>query len=188
MKQQRAVFMDRDGTINQEVGYLSRLEELELFPETYNAVRLINESGMKAIIVTNQSGVGRGFFDETFVDAVHGLINEMLKEKGAFIDRFYFCPHHPVYGKGLYKIDCDCRKPKPGLLLRAAEELEIDLDRSYMVGDMVKDLQAGHNAGVEKALLVKTGYGRNVVEAGRAAYVARHILDAVTWIMRDVDE
>ena len=93
-----------------------------------------------------------------------------------------------MYGKGPYKISCDCRKPKPGLLLRAAEELQIDLAGSYMVGDMVKDLLAGRNAGVEKVLLVKTGYGKNVVHAGSAAYVARDILDAVTWIMKDLNE
>ncbi|MBN2254566.1 MAG: HAD family hydrolase [Deltaproteobacteria bacterium] len=188
MKKHRAVFMDRDGTINEEVGYLSRLEELKIFPETYEALRLINKSGMKAIVITNQSGVGRGFFGEEFVDTVHRRINELLKENGSFIDRFYYCPHHPVYGRGPYKISCDCRKPKPGLLLRAAEELQIDLAGSYMVGDMIKDLQAGHNAGIEKALLVKTGYGQNVVHAGTAAYVARDILDAVIWIMKDLDE
>lgn len=180
--------MDRDGTINEEVGYLSRLEELKLFPETYEAVRLINERGMKAIVVTNQSGVARGFLDEEFIDTVHLRINEMLKEGNAFIDQFYYCPHHPMYGKPPYKISCDCRKPKPGMLLRAAEEFQIDLAESYMIGDMIKDLQAGHNAGIEKAILVKTGYGKNVVEAGTAAYIARDILDAVTWIMKDLDQ
>jgi len=185
MRKHRAVFMDRDGTINEEVGYLSRLEELKLFSETNEAVRMINERGMKAIVITNQSGVARGFFDEEFVDAVHCRINEMLGEGNAFIDHFYYCPHHPMYGKAPYKISCDCRKPKPGLLLRAAEELNIDLAQSYMIGDMIKDLQAGHNAGIEKAILVKTGYGQNVVHAGTAAYVAQDILDAVTWVMKD---
>ena len=174
MEKHRAVFMDRDGTINEEVAY--------------EAVRLINESGMKAIVITNQSGVGRGFFSEEFIHTVHRRINELLKEGNAFIDHFYYCPHHPLYGKGTYKISCDCRKPKPGLLLRAAEAFQIDLAGSYMIGDMIKDLQAGHNAGIVKTILVKTGYGQNVVHAGTATYIAKDILDAVTWIMKDRDQ
>lgn len=183
-----AVFLDRDGTINEEVKYLSRLEQLDLFPFTFEAIRMINESGMKAVVITNQSGVARGFFKETFLDTVHARINELLGEKGAHIDRFYYCPHHPIYGNGPYKVDCDCRKPKPGLIMKAMEDLQIDLSRSYIIGDMIKDLQAGHNAGVKKAILVKTGYGEDVVEAGIATYVADNILDAVKWIMKDREQ
>jgi D-glycero-D-manno-heptose 1,7-bisphosphate phosphatase len=183
-----AVFLDRDGTINEEVDYLSRLEQLNLFPFTFEAIRMINESGMKVVVVTNQSGVARGFFKENFLDTVHGRINELLGEKGAHIDRFYYCPHHPIYGKEPYKVDCDCRKPKPGMIMKAMEELQIDPARSYIIGDMVKDLQAGHNAGIKKAILVKTGYGENIVRADMAAYVAGNILDAVTWVMKDREQ
>ena len=184
MKKNAAVFLDRDGTINEEVGYLSRIEQLELFPATFEAIQMINESGMKAVVVTNQSGVARGFFDEGFVNAVHAKINEMLREKGAFIDRFYYCPHHPTKGNGVYKTDCDCRKPEPGMLLKAAEEMDIDLSRSYMVGDMPKDIQAAMRVGV-KGVIVRTGYGENVTSAGSPVYIARDILDAVNWIMKD---
>lgn len=184
MKKDRAVFLDRDGTINEEVGYLSRIEQLKLFPATFEAIRMINESGMKAVVITNQSGIARGFFNEDFIDTVHNLINEMLREKDAFIDRFYYCPHHPTEGNGAYKTDCDCRKPEPGMLLKAAEEMDIDLSRSYMVGDMPKDIQAAMRAGV-KGILVRTGYGENVISAGRPVYIAQDILDAVKWIMKD---
>ena len=187
MEKDRAVFMDRDGTINEEVGYLSRLEQLKLFSATFEAIRMINESGMKAVVITNQSGVARGFFSKDFIDTVHNRINEMLGEKDAFIDRFYYCPHHPTEGNGVYKTDCDCRKPEPGMLLKAAEEMDIDLSRSYMVGDMPKDIQAAMRAGV-KGILVRTGYGENVTSAGSPVYIARDILDAVNWIMKDQKE
>jgi len=187
MKKNAAVFLDRDGTINEEVGYLSRLEQIKLFPATFEAIRMINESGMKVVVVTNQSGVAKGFFDEYFVNAVHARINEMLRKRGAFIDRFYYCPHHPTEGNGAYKTDCGCRKPKPGMFLKAAEEMDIDLSRSYMIGDMPKDIQAAGEAGV-KGILVRTGYGKDIIETGKTVYIARDILDAVTWIMKDQKE
>jgi len=184
MKKNAAVFLDRDGTINEEVGYLSRIEQLELFPATFEAIRMINESGMKAVVITNQSGIARGFFNEDLVNAVHAKINEMLQKKGAFIDRFYYCPHHPTEGSGVYKTDCDCRKPKPGMFLKAAEEMDIDISQSYMIGDMPEDIQAARSAGV-KGILVRTGYGKNIVETGKTVFIAQDILDAVKWIMKD---
>lgn len=179
-----AVFMDRDGTLNEEVSYLSRMEQLRLYPQTLEAVRMINDAGMKAVVVTNQSGVARGYFTEEFVRSVHERINELLRAGGARIDGFYVCPHHPVYGNGIYKQDCACRKPKPGLLLRAAAELNIDLSRSYMIGDMLKDVEAGKTAGA-KSILVRTGYGSNIVRTDMPAFIAEDILEAVRWIMRD---
>ena len=142
--------MDRDGTINEEVSFLSRMEQLRLYPQTYEAIRLINAAGMKAVVVTNQSGIARGYFTEDFVRSVHERINEMLRAEGAHIDGFYVCPHHPVYGNGIYKQHCECRKPKPGMLLQAAEEMNIDLTRSYMIGDMLKDIEAGKKAGAKR--------------------------------------
>ena len=179
-----AVFLDRDGTINEEVSFLSRMEQLKLFPQTPEAIRLVNAAGMKAVVVTNQSGIARGYFTEAFVRSVHDRINELLRADGAFIDGFYVCPHHPVYGNGIYKQDCDCRKPKPGLLLQAAAELDIDLARSYMVGDMLKDIEAGKKAGA-KGVLVRTGYGVNIVRTDMPAYIAEDVLEAVQWILRD---
>lgn len=182
-----AVFLDRDGTINEEVSYLSRMEQLKLFPQTAEAIRLINAAGMKAVVVTNQSGIARGYFTEEFVRSVHERINELLEAEGARIDGFYVCPHHPVYGEGIYKQVCDCRKPKPGLLLQAAAEMDIDLARSYMVGDMLRDVETGKRAGA-KGILVCTGYGPNIVRTDMPVFVADNILEAVQWIMRDRKE
>jgi len=179
-----AVFLDRDGTINEEVSFLSRMEQLKLFPQTSEAIRLVNAAGMKAVVVTNQSGIARGYFTEAFVRSVHERINELLRADGAFIDGFYVCPHHPVYGNGIYKQDCGCRKPKPGLLLQAASEMDIDLSRSYMVGDMLKDIEAGKRAGA-KGVLVRTGYGVNIVRTDMPAFIAEDVLEAVQWILRD---
>lgn len=179
-----AVFMDRDGTINEEVSYLSRMEQLRLYPQTYEAIRRINAAKMKAVVVTNQSGIARGYFSEDFVRSVHERINELLRAEGAHIDGFYVCPHHPIYGNGIYKQHCECRKPKPGMLLQAAEEMNIDLTRSYMIGDMLKDIEAGKKAGA-KGVLVLTGYGPNIVRTDMPAYIAGDILDAVGWIMKD---
>jgi histidinol-phosphate phosphatase family protein len=179
-----AVFMDRDGTINEEVSFLSRMEQLQLYPQSGEAIRLINAAGMKAIVVSNQSGIARGYFTEDFVRRVHDRINELLGAEGARIDGFYVCPHHPIHGQGIYKQDCDCRKPKPGMLLQAAREMNIDLARSYMVGDMLRDVQTGKNAGA-KGVLVKTGYGVNIVRTDMPAYIAGDILEAVQWILKD---
>ena len=188
MNKAAAVFLDRDGTINEEVGYLDHLEKFKMIPGTAEAIRRINVSGLKAVVVTNQSGVGRGYFSERLVGEVHALLQEMLKEKGAFIDAFYFCPHHPTEGKGAYLTFCDCRKPQPGLLLMAAEDLDIDLERSYMVGDMPKDVETARKVGA-KGILVKTGYGsQQAAEEVRPDYLAEDLLDAVNWILKDRQE
>lgn len=158
MKKAAAVFLDRDGTINEEVGYLDSLEKLRMIPEAFEAVRLINQAGMKAVVISNQSGVARGFFDEAFLKTVHDRIQALLHERGIRIDRFYYCPHHPAEGTGPYRTACPCRKPEAGMFLRAAQEMGIDLARSYMVGDMSKDIEAAHKAGV-KGILVQTGHG-----------------------------
>ena len=180
-----AVFLDRDGTINEEVGYLDSLEKLRIIPEAFEAIRLINQSGMNAVVISNQSGVARGYFDESFVETVHNRIQSLLKEHMAWIDRFYYCPHHPTEGTGIYRKACVCRKPEAGLLLRASREMGIDLARSYMVGDMPKDIEVAGKAGA-KGILVRTGYGGDHLSLPmRPDYIARDILDAVTWIMKD---
>jgi len=184
MQKGKAVFLDRDGTINEEVGYLRSFDDLRLFPFTAKAVGMIREAGMKAVIVSNQSGVARGFFDEDFVRALHERINAILSHEGTGIDRFYFCPHHPTEGVGEYTRDCECRKPKRGMLLQASEELDIDLSQSYMVGDTERDLETARNAGVT-GVLVRTGYGNDIGNTEGAAYVARDLLDAVNWILKD---
>ncbi len=156
---QRAVFLDRDGTINREIGYLYKIEDFEFLPGVPEAIRLLNESGYQVVVVTNQAGIARGYYRENDVDLLHDYINGELQKTGARIDAFYFCPHHPIAGQGPYRIDCDCRKPKPGMILKASEALGIDPSRSFMIGDKNDDLLAGWRAGCSP-ILVKTGYGR----------------------------
>jgi D,D-heptose 1,7-bisphosphate phosphatase len=188
-----AVFLDRDGTINEEVGYLDSLDKLKMIPAAHEAIRLINLSGMKAIVVTNQSGVARGFFTEKFVRQTHEVIQTALLEKKASIDKFYYCPHHPTEGTGIYLQNCNCRKPSPGMLLQAAHDLDIELGSSYMVGDRYRDVETAKKVGV-KGILVKTGYGLEVLQdvdpdvataGNKPDFVAEDILEAVKWIMKD---
>lgn len=183
-KKNRAVFLDRDGTINEEVGYLSRLEDLKVYDNAAEAIRLMKEKGFLAIVITNQSGVARGFFGEDFIIAVHNEINERLKARGTSLDALYYCPHHPRHGNEIYRKECSCRKPEPGLLIRAAEDLDIDLKRSYMIGDMPRDMDIARRVGA-KGVMVKTGYGKNVVATSKPHYVADDLLDAAQWIIRD---
>ncbi|MBN2437008.1 MAG: HAD family hydrolase [Deltaproteobacteria bacterium] len=191
-----AVFLDRDGTINEEVGYIDRMEKLQLIPGAAEAIRLINQSGMKTVVITNQSGIARGFFDEEFVEKTHAYLRDILRAEGALIDAFYFCPHHPKEGRAEYLKICDCRKPAPGMLLRAAKELRIDPNHSYMVGDTLWDIEAGVRAGT-RGVLVRTGCGEESVAALAAgpesrdgvtifpAHIAADLREAVAWIMED---
>ena len=184
---QRAVFLDRDGTINEEVGYLSRLEQLKIFPSSAAAIRILNQRNIPVIVVTNQSGVARGYFKEDFVHEVHELLQKQLGIADAHIDAFYYCPHHPTEGHSPYLQICSCRKPEVGMLLQAARDLHLDLSRSYMVGDMMKDVLAGKKAGT-KSILVMTGYGAGEKpdEDLFPDYTAPDLLAAVDWILKDM--
>ncbi len=183
-KKNRAVFLDRDGTINEDVGYLSRLEDLKIYENAAEAIRLIKQKGFLAIVITNQSGVARGFFSEDFIVTVHNKINEYLKAHGTSLDALYYCPHHPRYGNEQYRKECSCRKPQPGLLIKAAEDLDIDLKNSYVIGDMPRDMDIARRVGA-KGVMVRTGYGRNVVATSKPDYIAEDLLDAAKWIIRD---
>ena len=154
----RAVFLDRDGTINVEKEYLHRVGDFELIPVAGEAVRLLNDAGFLVIVVTNQSGIGRGYYDEAALEEVHRHMELELARFGASVDACYFCPHHPLHGIGDYRKECACRKPLPGMLLQAAEDWAIDLSASFIVGDKVADVEAGLMAGC-LPLLVRTGYG-----------------------------
>ena len=154
-----AVFLDRDGTLNVYKGYISEPDEIELADGAAEAVRIINEKGYLAVLATNQPVVARGACSMETLDRIHCRLEDLLGEKGAYLDAVYFCPHHPDKGFAgedpRYKTDCDCRKPKPGMLLRAAEELHIDLAASYMVGDTQTDVQTALNAGCRPVLLAE---------------------------------
>jgi len=155
--------MDRDGTIIEDPGYLGDPAGVRLLPKAAAAIRLLNKSGAKVIVVSNQSGVARGFYTEDDVNKVNRRLQEELVARGAVIDGFYFCPHHPLEGKGSYLLDCQCRKPGPGLLLRAAGEHRIDLARSYMIGNEMCDIGAGANAGCKTILVRNGGEGQESV-------------------------
>jgi D-glycero-D-manno-heptose 1,7-bisphosphate phosphatase len=156
-QKQKAIFMDRDGTINQYVGFLRNIDSFELLPQVAKAIRVINESGYLAIVVTNQPVIARGevSFDE--LQKIHNKMETLLGAEGAYIDGIYFCPHHPHKGYDgeipELKFDCDCRKPKPGMLLKAAEDFNIDLSQSWMIGDGENDIRAGIAAGCRTALI-----------------------------------
>jgi len=154
----RAVFLDRDGTINEEREYLWRTEDFFFIDGAVEAIRLLRSAGYLVVVVTNQSGIGRGYYSEQDLERLHRHMQNELESRGAEVDAYYFCPHHPLHGKGAYAGDCDCRKPLPGMLLQAAGQLGIDLEHSWMVGDKRADMEAGLAAGC-RAILVKTGYG-----------------------------
>lgn len=158
VSKRRAVFLDRDGTINEERNYVYREEDFVLIPGAAEAIALLNDRNFLVIVVSNQSGIGRGYFTTRDVDSLHTHLDEVLQAAGAHIDAYYYCPHHPRHGVGDYLIECDCRKPLPGMLLQAADELCINLSDSYMVGDKRADVQAGSAAGCT-SLLVRTGNG-----------------------------
>ena len=183
----RAAFLDRDGTVLEEAGYLDRLERLVFFPFAIDAIRLLNRAGYAVVIVTNQSGVGRGMYEESFVRDAHAVIDERVRDGGGRIDGFYYCPHHPNAEVERYRRNCDCRKPGPGMLRAAATELGIDLTRSVAVGDKWTDVQAGVAAG-GRGVLVRTGYGRStelsVRQRVEPAYVADDLIAATSWILR----
>lgn len=182
-----AVFLDRDGTLLEEAGYLDRLERLAFFPFGIDAVRLLNRGGYPVVIITNQSGVGRGMYEEEFVLRAHRVVDERVRAGGGRIDGYYYCPHHPDAEVERFRKDCDCRKPGPGMLRRAAADLGLDLSRSFTVGDKWTDVQAGVTAG-GRGILVRTGYGRTS-EAGRRPVepvaIADDLIAATAWILRN---
>ena len=154
-----AVFLDRDGTINEQMGYINHLSRFVLLPGVVAAIRRLNQAGVPVVVVTNQSGLARGYFPPALLDQVHAEMRQRLAEGGARVDGVYVCPHHPEAREERYRRACGCRKPRPGLLERAARELGLDLARSYMVGDRYSDVATGAAAGC-RTVLVLTGYGR----------------------------
>jgi D-glycero-D-manno-heptose 1,7-bisphosphate phosphatase len=186
---ERAIFLDRDGTINEEMGYINHLDRFVLLPGAAAAVRRINAGGLKAVVVTNQSGAARGYFPVAFIDRVHEKMSRLLSEEGAVLDGIYTCPHGAQPREA--EAGCDCRKPKPGLLLQAARDLNLDLARSYVVGDRFQDVEMARRAGA-RAVLVLTGYGRGELEfVGPVSpvqpdFVAADLPQAVEWILADL--
>ena len=183
MKTRRAVFLDRDGTLNEDTGYPADFGQVHIYPAAFEAVRLLKQAGFAAVVVTHQSGVGLGYFDEAELEALHRRFEDEFARRGARLDAIYACPHAPdVSGRA-----CSCAKPQPGLGIRAARELELDLGASFMVGDKPVDIQFGRAIGAVP-VLVLTGYGRaasaELAALGvRPAHTAAGILEAASWIL-----
>jgi D-glycero-D-manno-heptose 1,7-bisphosphate phosphatase len=177
-----AVFVDRDGTIAEEVGYLNHASRFRIFPFVAEAIRRLNEAAWPVVVVTNQSGVGRGYFPESLVQEVNEMMKRELAEAGATIDAVYYCPHTSAD-------NCSCRKPNTGMLERAAREHALDLSRSFVVGDRYADIELARNVGA-RGILVRTGYGEGELTwhaadwPSQLAYVAQDFADATDWILR----
>ena len=182
-----AVFLDRDGTLSEERGFIDRLELIEIFPWTSDAIRLLNRAGFAVVVVTNQSAIGRGIIDLPFLQTVHDAFDRHLVRSGAKIDRYYYCPHHPDAPLPEYRMACRCRKPGPGMIEQATTELELDPSRSFMVGDRLIDVACGHAAGV-KSLLVRSGHSAHRGEAppglSEPDAILNNLMEAVGWILR----
>jgi D-glycero-D-manno-heptose 1,7-bisphosphate phosphatase len=178
-----AVFLDRDGTINEEMGYINHLSRFRLLPHAAQAIRRLNETGFKVVMVTNQSGAARGYFPPSLVNEVHEHLETLLASEGAHLDGIYACLHAP-------DANCACRKPRPTLIQQAARDLDLDLERSYAVGDRYRDIETAVNAGVQ-GILVLTGYGLGEYEYLRTTskvqpvQIASGLWEAVEWILAD---
>jgi D-glycero-D-manno-heptose 1,7-bisphosphate phosphatase len=185
----RAVFLDRDGTINEQMGYVNHIERFHLLPRVGEAIRLLNEHGWKVVVITNQSGVARGYFPESLVHQVHQKMQDLLKGEGAYLDGIYYCPHHPDEGIPPYRQKCRCRKPATGLIEDAVKDMDLDCSQSYMIGDRGMDVEFARKVGT-KAILVLTGYGKGEWEyfggqwEVKPDYVAEDLLAAVHWILQ----
>ena len=179
-----AVFIDRDGTIAEEMGYLNHASRFRIYPFAAEAIRRLNDAKLPVVVVTNQSGVGRGYFPESLVRTVHELMNKQLQEKGARVDAIYYCPHTG-------SDQCTCRKPLPGLIERAAREHRLDLQHSFVVGDRYGDVELARRAG-SRGILVRTGYGEGEIQWHAAKwpaspdFIADDLAGAVDWILRQL--
>ncbi|MCK5534012.1 HAD-IIIA family hydrolase [bacterium] len=188
-----AVFLDRDGTINREGGYINHQDRFTLLPHTAKAIKLLNKEGIITIVSTNQAGVARGYFKEEMVKVVHQKMQKLLAQEGAYLDAVYYCPHHPDVGKGSYRQDCNCRKPGTGMLEKGRKEFNIDLRQSFIVGDKISDVKWGHKVGA-KSVMVLTGYGKGEYQFQRQDwdeqpdYIADDLYEAVKWILKQINK
>jgi D-glycero-D-manno-heptose 1,7-bisphosphate phosphatase len=202
----RAIFIDRDGTLNEEVGYITEMAQFRLFDFAAESVKLINDAGWRAVVITNQAGIARGHYSEDFLRQLHARMEQSLLRQGARLDAIYYCPHHPDFGEPPYRQNCNCRKPKPGLMEKAANAFCLDLNECYVIGDRYSDVETGHSAGA-RSVMVMTGNGREEYsQAGsqaqaasqegdsdrkreprtrQADHVCENLLEAVRWIFRN---
>lgn len=189
----KAVFLDRDGTINEEMGYINHVSRFKIFKFVPEAIKILNNAGYLVIVVTNQSGLARGYFDENLINMLHASLLKKVQKESAKIDAIYFCPHHPTEGIQRYRINCDCRKPKPGMIKQAQKEFDINLNKSIMIGDRYKDVEFGKQLGL-KTIMVLTGYGLGEYTFQRHLWneqpdlVCNNLLEAAQIIKSDLPE
>ena len=186
----RAVFLDRDGTLIHDVGYLCRLEDVRLYPWTATAIRKLNQAGWLTITVTNQGGIGKGLYTEELVEQAQAMIARELAKQGARLDALYYCPHHPEASLPAYQLECRCRKPAPGMVEDAAHRFQIDLSSSWVVGDTRRDMQLGFRTGM-RTILVMTGHGADEYKSQQPAWpsppdwIAENVLEAAEIILAE---
>lgn len=185
-----AVFLDRDGTINVEAGYITDLANLKLMPGAGGAIRRLNELGIPAILATNQSGPARGYYPETWVHALNDRVQALLAAEGARLDDMFYCPHLPDGVVPAYTLECSCRKPETGMLTDAAEKHGLDLSVSYMIGDKATDVEVGQRAGC-RTVLLRSGFGEQVIAGEyqwpvKPDFVADTIVEAIAWVEADL--
>jgi len=189
MMKRPAVFVDRDGTINEQMGYINHVSRFTFLPGTAEAIKLLNIHRFLVIVISNQSGVARGYFPIELVNEVHSRMKTMLEKEGAWVDAVYFCPHHPSGNVAEYRKACDCRKPATGMVRKAIDRFDIDLKSSYVIGDRLSDIEMAERLDL-KGILVRTGYGRGEIEhllpgsTLRPVYIADDLLEAVKWIIK----
>lgn len=182
---ERAVFLDRDGVIIEDVGYLDECSKIKFSRRVSEAIKLLNKNGFKVIVITNQAGVARGYFTEETLQKINGYIQDSLARQGAFVDKTYYCPHHVEGIIEEYKKECYCRKPNPGMIEIAASEYGFDLENSFVIGDNISDIEAGHRAGCKTILLEGEGStGRKGEVALMPDHIALDLYEAVKWLVK----
>lgn len=173
----KCAFLDRDGVINFDYGYVGTWDAFDLLPNAIEGMRLLQDLGFSLIIVTNQSGIARGYYSENEFLKLTATLGEYLEGYGIFITRTYYCPHHPVAGKGKYRRYCECRKPKPGLIEQCSNEYDVDLKNSILIGDKISDCRAGKSAGVGRLFLIESDHPREQKGLESDFFVCRDILE-----------
>lgn len=180
----KAVFLDRDGTIVEDVGYMNSPDQIRFIHGSIEAIKKLNEAGYKVVVITNQAGVARGLITEDMLQTIDKTLHKWILNGGAHLDGIYYCPHHPEHGVYPYKQVCECRKPHPGLIKRAHRDLDIDLSQSFMIGDKATDVEAGRSAGT-KTVFVLSGRGKQEKARlnGKPDHIADNLLAAVKWVL-----
>lgn len=184
-----ALFLDRDGTITRELDFLTETDQLQILEGATSGIKMANEVGLPVVVITNQSGIARGYLTEDDLEYVHDFLKNELSKDRATIDAIYYCPHHPAAPLVRYRKKCKCRKPEPGLLVRAARELGLDLAQSIMIGDRLRDVEAGQRAGC-LGVLVRTGYGLRDLELNSPItpdFVADNLQRAIEWALEQYE-